>query len=202
MQNKNIKNAIHSYVKTKQLLENVEADDLSFPKDFIKKQTKVQYLYSMGAMRPTGQNDTWYESQIIFTKHYKDIPVKYKILKNTDGSDRGYSIIQVGFDDDEITINKRVPIASEVRKAIDEYYEKFWYMMSQTKTNESDIENLFIEKGINIKRIYDEDGLYETAIRWIINPRFNILEKRRIMKNLMNKGLPINQAIKFFKDLI
>lgn len=31
---------------------NNDCVSLNFPSDFTKKQTRVQYLYSMGAMRP------------------------------------------------------------------------------------------------------------------------------------------------------
>ena len=37
---------------------NNDCISLNFPSDFTKKQTRVQYLYSMGAMRPYGGDDT------------------------------------------------------------------------------------------------------------------------------------------------
>jgi hypothetical protein len=153
----------------------------------------------MGAMRPNGSNDDWYESKQTFTKKYKGIPVEYKILKNIDGSDRGYKIINVGFDGDRITIQNRIPSSDEVRKAIDNYYEDFVKLISTINTNENDIKSLFVEKGIDTKKMYDNDGLYDTAIKWVISNRFTILEKRRILKNLINKGLSTEDAISFFK---
>jgi hypothetical protein len=196
-----IATTIREYLNEQQIFENKDNENLSFPNDFIKRQTRVQYLYQMGAMRPNGSNDDWYESKQTFTKKYKGIPVEYKILKNMDGSDRGYEIINVGFDGDRITIQNNIPSSDEVRKAIDDYYKDFIKLMSSVDINEDDIKSLFIEKGIDTKKMYDnsEDGLYETAIKWVINKRFTILEKRKILKNLMNKGLSTEDAINFFK---
>ena len=194
-----IKTTIKEYLNEQQLFENKDNENLSFPNDFIKRQTRVQYLYQMGAMRPNGSNDDWYESKQTFTKRYKGIPVEYKILKNVDGSDRGYKIINVGFDDDRILIHHRIPSSDEVRKSIDDYYKDFIKLMSTINTDENDIESLFIENGIDTKKMYDNDGLYDTAIKWVISKRFTILEKRRILKNLMNKGLSTENAISFFK---
>jgi hypothetical protein len=190
---------IREYLNEQQIFENKDNENLSFPNDFIKRQTRVEYLYQMGAMRPNGSNDDWYESKQTFTKKYKGIPVEYKILKNIDGSDRGYKIINVGFDGDRITIQNRIPSSDEVRKAIDNYYEDFVKLISTINTNENDIKSLFVEKGIDTKKMYDNDGLYDTAIKWVISNRFTILEKRRILKNLINKGLSTEDAISFFK---
>jgi len=196
-----IATTVREYLNEQEIFENKDNENLSFPNDFIKRQTRVQYLYQMGAMRPNGSNDDWYESKQTFTKKYKGIPVEYKILKNMDGSDRGYEIINVGFDGDRITIQNNIPSSDEVRKAIDDYYKDFIKLMSSVDINEDDIKSLFIEKGIDTKKMYDnsEDGLYETAIKWVINKRFTILEKRKILKNLMNKGLSTEDAINFFK---
>ena len=194
-----IATTIREYLNEQQIFENKDNENLSFPNDFIKRQTRVEYLYQMGAMRPTGSNDDWYESKQTFTKRYKGIPVEYKILKNIDGSDRGYKIINVGFDGDRITIQNRIPSSDEVRKAIDNYYEDFVKLISTINTNENDIKSLFVEKGIDTKKMYDNDGLYDTAIKWVISNRFTILEKRRILKNLINKGLSTEDAISFFK---
>jgi len=194
-----IATTIREYLNEQEIFENKDNENLSFPNDFIQRQTRVQYLYQMGAMRPNGSNDDWYESKQTFTKKYKGIPVEYKILKNIDGSDRGYKIINVGFDGDRITIQNRIPSSDEVRKAIDNYYEDFVKLMSTINTDENDIKSLFIEKGIDTKKMYDNDGLYETAIKWVINKRFTILEKRMILKNLINKGLSTEDAIGFFK---
>lgn len=194
-----IKTTIREYLNEQQIFESKEIDNLSFPDDFIKKQSRVQYLYQMGAMRPNGGNDDWYESKQTLTKRYKGIPVNFKILKNVDGSDRGYKIIDVGFDGDKITIQNKVPSTDEVRKAIDDYYKRFVIIMNNVNVDESDIEKLFIEKGIGANKMYDNDGLYDTAIKWVISKRFTILEKRMILKNLMNKGLSTEDAIGFFK---
>jgi len=194
-----IKTTIREYLNEQQIFENKDNQNLSFPNDFIKRQTRVQYLYQMGAMRPNGSNDDWYESKQTFTKKYKGIPVEYKILKNMDGSDRGYKIINVGFDGDRITVQNKIPSSDEVRKAIDNYYEDFVKLISTINTNENDIKSLFVEKGIDTKKMYDNDGLYDTAIKWVISNRFTILEKRRILKNLINKGLSTEDAIGFFK---
>lgn len=164
-----------------------------------KQQSRVKYLYQMGAMRPNGVNDDWYESKQTLTKRYRGIPVNFKILKNVDGSDRGYRIIDVGFDGDKITIQNKIPSTDEVRKAIDDHYKKFINIMNNVNVDESDIENLFIEKGIDTNKMYDNDGLYDTAIKWVINKRFTILEKRMILKNIMNKGLSTEDGIGFFK---
>ena len=194
-----IATTIREYLNEQQIFESKENDNLSFPDDFIKKQSRVQYLYQMGVMRPNGVNDDWYESKQTLTKKYKGIPVNFKILKNVDGSDRGYKIIDVGFDGDKITIQNKVPSIDEVRKAIDDYYKRFVTIMNNLNINESDIEKLFIEKGIDANKMYDNDGLYDTAIKWVISKRFTILEKRMILKNLMNKGLSTEDAIGFFK---
>lgn len=194
-----IATTIREYLNEQQIFKSKEIDNLSFPDDFIKKQSRVQYLYQMGAMRPNSVNDDWYESKQTLTKRYKGIPVNFKILKNVDGSDRGYKIIDVGFDEDKITIQNKVPSTDEVRKAIDNHYKKFINIMNNVNVDESDIENLFIEKGIDTNKMYDNDGLYDTAIKWVINKRFTILEKRMILKNLMNKGLSTEDAIGFFK---
>ena len=194
-----IKTTIREYLNEQQIFENKDNENLSFPNDFIKQQTRVQYLYQMGAMRPNGSNDDWYESKQTFTKKYKTIPVEYKILKNMDGSDRGYKIINVGFNGDRIKIENQIPSTDEVRKAIDDHYKRFVTIMNNVNVNESDVEKLFIEKGIDIKKMYDNDGLYETAIKWVISKRFTILEKRMILKNLINEGLSTEDAISFFK---
>ncbi len=194
-----IATTIREYLNEQQIFENKDNENLSFPNDFIKRQTRVEYLYQMGVMRPNSSNDDWYESKQTFTKKYKGIPVEYKILKNIDGSDRGYKIINVGFDGDRITIQNRIPSSDEVRKAIDNYYEDFVKLISTINTNENDIKSLFVEKGIDTKKMYDNDGLYDTAIKWVISNRFTILEKRRILKNLINKGLSTEDAISFFK---
>ena len=148
-----IATTIYEYLNEQQIFENKEVDKLSFPDDFIKRQSRVKYLYQMGAMRPNGVNDDWYESKQTLTKSYKRIPVNFKILKNVDGSDRGYKIIDVGFDGDKITIQHKVPSTDEVRKAIDDHYKKFIAIMSNVNVNESDIEKLFIEKGIDTKKM-------------------------------------------------
>lgn len=197
-----IKTTIREYLNEQQIFENKEVDNLSFPDDFIKRQSRVEYLYQMGAMRPNGANDDWYESKQTLTKRYKGIPVNFKILKNVDGSDRGYKIIDVGFDGDKITIQNKVPSTDEVRKAIDDYYKRFVTIMNNVNVDESDIEKLFIEKGIGANKMYDNDGLYDTVIKWVISKRFTILEKRMILKNLMNKGLSTEDAIGFFKFII
>lgn len=196
-----IATTIREYLNEQQIFEDKDTNNLSFPDDFIKKQSRVQYLYQMGAMRPNGVNDDWYESKQTLTKRYKGIPVNFKILKNVDGSDRGYKIIDVGFDEDKITIQNKVPSTDEVRKAIDDYYKKFISIMNNVNVDESDIENLFIGKGIDTNKMYDNDGLYDTAIKWVISKRFTILEKRMILKNLMNKGLSTEDAIGFFKSI-
>ena len=77
-----IKTTIREYLNEQQIFENKEVDNLSFPDDFIKRQSRVEYLYQMGAMRPNGANDDWYESKQTLTKRYKGIPVNFKILKN------------------------------------------------------------------------------------------------------------------------
>jgi len=195
----NFKKFNNRKLNEQQIFESKEIDNLSFPDDFIKKQSRVQYLYQMGAIRPNGVNDDWYESKQTFTKRYRGIPVNFKMLKNVDGSDRGYKIIDVGFDEDEIRIQNKVPSTDEVRKAIDNHYKKFINIMNNVNVDESDIENLFIEKGIDTNKMYDNDGLYDTAIKWVINKRFTFLEKRMILKNLMNKGLSTEDAIVFFK---
>ena len=194
-----IATTVREYLNEQQIFENKDNENLSFPNDFIKQQTRVEYLYQMGAMRPNGSNDDWYESKQTFTKKNKGIPVEYKILKNMDGSDRGYKIINVGFDGDRITIQNKIPSSHEVRKSIDDYYKDFTNLMSTINTNENDIKSLFIEKGIDTKKMYDNDGLYETAIKWVISNRFTILEKRMILKNLINKGMSTEDAISFFK---
>jgi hypothetical protein len=194
-----IATTIREYLNEQEIFENKDNENLSFPNDFIKRQTRVQYLYQMGAMRPNGSNDDWYESKQTFTKKYKGIPVEYKILKNMDGSDRGYKIINVGFDGDRITVQNKIPSSDEVRNAIDDYYKDFIKLMSTINTDENDIKSLFIEKGVDTKKMYDNDGLYDTAIKWVISNRFTILEKRRILKNLINKGLSTEDAIGFFK---
>lgn len=193
-----IATTIREYLNEQQIFESKEID-LSFPDDFIKQQSRIQYLYRMGAMRPNGVNDDWYESKQTLTKKYRGIPVKFKVLKNVDGSDRGYKIIDVGFDGDKITVQNKVPSTDEVRKAIDDHYKRFVTIMNNVNVDESDIEKLFIEKGIATNKMYDNDGLYDTAIRWVIGKRFTILEKRMILKNLMNKGLSTEDAIDFFK---
>jgi len=194
-----IATTVREYLNEQQIFENKDNENLSFPNDFIKQQTRVEYLYQMGAMRPNGSNDDWYESKQTFTKKNKGIPIEYKILKNMDGSDRGYKIINVGFDGDRITIQNKIPSSHEVRKSIDDYYKDFTNLMSTINTNENDIKSLFIEKGIDTKKMYDIDGLYETAIKWVISNRFTILEKRMILKNLINKGMSTEDAISFFK---
>jgi hypothetical protein len=194
-----IATTVREYLNEQQIFENKDNENLSFPNDFIKQQTRVEYLYQMGAMRPNGSNDDWYESKQTFTKKNKGIPIEYKILKNMDGSDRGYKIINVGFDGDRITIQNKIPSSHEVRKSIDDYYKDFTNLMSTINTNENDIKSLFIEKGIDTKKMYDNDGLYETAIKWVISNRFTILEKRMILKNLINKGMSTEDAISFFK---
>lgn len=194
-----IKNTVIDYLNESILFEN--SQPLSFPIDFIKRQSRVQYLYQMGAMRPNGVDDDWYESKKTIIKKYKGIPVKMKQLKNIDGSDRGYGILQVGNDDDVIKINNRIPSSNEVRSAIDAHYDKFISMMDKINVTDTELEDLISQKGILSKTIYDADGLYETAIRWLVNNRFNRLEKRKILKSLMNKGLSIEEAISFFSQI-
>lgn len=194
-----IATTIKEYLNEQQIFEDKDTNNLSFPNDFIKRQSRVKYLYQMGAMRPNGVNEEWYESKQTLTKRYKGIPVNFKILKNVDGSDRGYKIIDVGFDEDKITIQNKIPSTDEVRKAIDDHYKKFINIMNNVNVDESDIENLFIEKGIDTNKMYDNDGHYYTAIKWVINRRFTILERRMILKNLMNKGLSTEDSIGFFE---
>ena len=196
---KYIMTAVNEYLNEQFLFENKDYENLSFPNDFIKRQTRVEYLYQMGAMRPNGSNDDWYESKQTFTKKYRGIPVKFKIIKNIDGSDRGYQIINVGFDGDRITIQNRIPSSDEVRKVIDDHYKDFFKLMSNINVDESEIERMFTEKGLAINKIYHDDGLYDTAIRWVISNRFTILEKRKILKHFINKGLSTEDAISFFE---
>jgi len=196
-----IATTLREYLNEQQVFETVDSGNLSFPTDFIKLQSRVQYLYQMGAMRPNGVNDTWYESKTVLTKKYRRIPIKFKIIKNVDGSDRGYKITQVGFDGDTIFIDNQTPQTGDVRKSIDDYYDKFSTLMSNVNVGDNELENLIKEKDITVsKNIYDGD-LYETAIRWIINKRFNILEKRRILKYLINKGLSTEDAISFYQHI-
>lgn len=193
-----ITTALIHYLKEHLIFENDETDNLSFPDDFITRKSRVEYLYQMGARRPNGVNDDWFESKQTLTKTYRGIPIKFKRLKNVDGSDRGDKIIDVGFDNDKITIQNKVPSTDEVIPAIEAHYEKFLTLMDKIKINESEIKRLFTEKGIELNKIYDTDGLYDTAIKWIISKRFTRLEKRMILKNLMNKGLSTEDAIGFF----
>lgn len=174
--------------------------DLQFPSDYNRCQTFETRIYSMGAMRPFGTNDIWYESKKTFTKYYRNIPVQFRIVLNKNGTFRYYKIVQVGEDDYRLWSNGKIPTSSEVRVLIDNHYAKFEAFMSEINSSESHVKSIFEEVGLGHKAedIYEDGDLYEATVRWVLCRRFNRIQKRVVLKNLMNKGLPIDSAIRFF----
>lgn len=184
---------------------NNDCVSLNFPSDFTKKQTRVQYLYSMGAMRPYGGDDEWYESTSTVTKLYRGIDVKFKVLKNTDGSHRSYKIVEVG--DSIRTEHNQIPQEDEVRSVIDNHYNQFQKLMDGVALiNEQEFTKMFIDKSVKMHRIYEEDEpaeyrLFFTAAKWMISKMFNRIDKKKILKYLINKGLSIEDAIDYFSKI-
>jgi hypothetical protein len=193
-----IKETIGQYLNDKILIEN---SSLNFPQDYVKKSIRKQSVKPSPNLPRIwmGVDDDWYESKEILTKKYRDVPVKMKHIKNINGTNRGYKIVSVGFEGDLLhNDSNHTPSPEEVREVIDNHYKKFEELMSTVSVDDNELENLIAEKNIKVKNIYEEN-LFETAIRWIINKRFNINEKKRILKFLMVKGLNITDAINFFQ---
>ena len=178
-----------------------ESMDLNFPEDYTKHTSKVEYVYSMGAMRPNGRNDIWFESNDVIEKKYRSALVKMKHLVNNDGSERGWRILSVTISNKNITIGNQTPNSKNVRKAVDDYYINFINYMDGIEVDGDEltgiINNIFGDK---IKNIYS-NSLYETAIRWLISRKIPLKYKRKILKQLMNEGLSIDEAISFWGDV-
>lgn len=182
-----------------------EVEGLSFPTDYDKRESRVKYLYQMGAMRPNGVNDDWYESKTIERK-YRDIPVKMKHQLNMDQSERGWRIVDLGFDGDRIYAkdsNSNLPQTDEVRGRIDQYYNEFAQFMNGIQTDgdelEKAIQNLETRSGRQVTR--REESPIDTAIRWMLAGGFNMITKRKLLKQLMEQGLPIEDAISFWREI-
>jgi hypothetical protein len=178
-------------------------DKLMFPDDYTLNKTRVEYIYSMGANRPVGKNDEWYESKKIFEKKYRGIPVKMTQLLNKDGSERGWHIVSVGFDGDNIFVFNKVPQSAGVRPAIDNYYNKFAQYMDNIKINDNELQKSAIDlenkTGRKLKKIYGDD-LFDTAVDWLIGNKINNrIQKAKVLKQLMNEGLPVTDAISFYQ---
>ena len=178
--------------------------NLHFPSDFTKNQTRVQYLYERGAMRPFGSNDEWYESKVM-VKHYRGIGVKFKVLKNTDGSHRSYKIVAVG--NNIKTEHNTIPQYDEVRSVIDNHHNEFGkFMQGVVSISEQEFTKMFIDRGVKMHRIYEEDEPIEerlswTANKWMIYKMFNRIDKRKILKYLINQGLSMDDAINYFSEI-
>jgi hypothetical protein len=184
---------------------NNDCISLNFPSDFTKKQTRVQYLYSMGAMRPYGGDDEWYESTSTISKRYRGIDVKFKVLKNTDGSHRSYKIVEVG--DGIRTEHNQIPQEDEVRSVIDNHYKEFENLMGGVVLiNEQEFTKMFIDRSVKMHRIYEEDEPAEyrllfTASKWMLSKMFNRIDKKKILKYLINEGLSMEYAIDYFSKI-
>lgn len=203
-----MKNVIKKLLRENLLLENQEVL-FNFPNDYNFYKSKITYSYRMGAIRPdpNTRNDEWYESKDIITRKYKDVPVKMRQILNKNGSQRGWKIINVGFDNYklyEIGSNNAIPSTETVREVIDDFYKKFIEFMSKIEVNENTLNDVFddFEKRVGRKpnKIY-EDTLFETANRWMYVLTLNLIDKRKLLKVFMKEGLPINQAIMFFGNI-
>lgn len=193
------------------LNEESKALNLKFPEDYTKRTSKATYQYLGGAMRPVGENDTWYESKSI-VKNYRHIPVEMKHILNKDGSERLWKIISVGFNWDRIKLKgNQYPDASKVRESIDKYYKDFNEYMDNIEYNPTALENainkLNIERReknqpeISTENLFN-DTPFEIANRWLTNNSFSLNEKRAILKQLMVKyKLDIYPAIIFWADV-
>lgn len=78
---------------------------------------------------------------------YRGIDVKFKVLKNTDGSHRSYKIVEVG--DSIRTEHNQIPQEDEVRSVIDNHYNQFQKLMDGVALiNEQEFTKMFIDKSV------------------------------------------------------
>lgn len=113
---------------------------------------------------------------------YRGVEVFVKETLNSDHTHRGYLITDISIK----TFGKKLH-TENVREFIDEAYNK---LLNNLKDN---------PMKVDYKMESGNDYLYETAINRIINKRYNILEKRYILGDLISKGLKLHEAINFYQ---
>lgn len=117
--------------------------------------------------------------------NYRGVKVFVRKHLNEDGSERGYEVVKTSLPylkgNDLETCN--------IRSAIDESISRFQFLLNDRP---SPCEYLLCSDG----------DLYSTAFtRTAIDLRYNCLQRRFILSDLISKGLPFAQALEFLPNL-
>jgi hypothetical protein len=126
----------------------------------------------------------YYRSLTDSVFNYKGVDVFCRKHLNEDGSDRGYEVVKTS-----LPYLRGVDLeVSNVRTAIDRRISDFQLALNDRPA--------FCEYSI-----CSDGSLYSTAFSRSSSLKYNVLERRYILSDLINKGLPFAQALEFLPNI-
>ena len=143
------------------------------------------YYHQNAGTRPDSRPAySYYRSLNDSIFNYKGVKVFVRTHLNTDGSHRGYEIIKTSL---PYLNGSDLEIVS-IRAKIDSRIEEF--------------KKLLNNKPMACEYSICSDGdLYSTAMVRTESVKYNTLERRFILSDLIKKGLPFEQALEFYSNV-
>lgn len=148
-------------------------------------KVKAYYHQNPGTRPDSRPAYNYYRSLTDSVFYYKGVKVYVRKHLNTDGTDKGYEVVKTSLPylrgSDLETVNVRIKIDAsieEFKKALKDRPLKCDYS------------------------ICTDGCLYSTAMSRTDSLKYNVLQRRYILSDLMEKGLPFEQALEFLYNIV
>ena len=155
-------------------------------KDYTKVTIPQEYIKNYNNKPYFRKEISFYEQDSVSRISYMGILIDVREILNLDFKHQNYVVTNVALDYPVVLSDG----LDDVKKQISDLYEKL-------KTLTSDVDDHVC---VYKETSFDND-LFDVALNNLISRKYTIFQKRYILGDLIKKGLKLNQAIQFLRNI-